>query len=235
MENIKHQHRWGFADTQFEVLPNRSVILTGSRYELSGLELPNLVPFIEDAFQIKLDLDQPKAEATPNVPKPILDEAFLNALKKVMPERLLSTDDADRLIHSHGQTTADEVYQALYDQIERVCDLVVSPEDETQAAELIKLADKFNVVLVPYGGGTSVSCALQLPQNETRMIVVIDTQRLNKVEWIDVENRKACVQAGIRGSELEKELNAQGFTCGHEPDSIEFSTLGGWRSLSQSL
>ncbi len=27
---------------------------------------------------------------------------------------------------------------------------------------------------------------------------------------------------------MEKELNSQGLTLGHEPDSWEFSTLGGW-------
>lgn len=35
-------------------------------------------------------------------------------------------------------------------------------------------------------------------------------------------------EAGIVGVDLESALNAKNFTCGHEPDSIEFSTLGGW-------
>ena len=30
--------------------------------------------------------------------------------------------------------------------------------------------------------------------------------------------------------ELESILNKEGYTCGHEPDSYEFSTLGGWIS-----
>uniref|UniRef100_F1KYD5 Alkylglycerone-phosphate synthase n=1 Tax=Ascaris suum TaxID=6253 RepID=F1KYD5_ASCSU len=34
--------------------------------------------------------------------------------------------------------------------------------------------------------------------------------------------------AGIIGQSLERQLNAKGYTCGHEPDSIEFSSLGGW-------
>lgn len=35
-------------------------------------------------------------------------------------------------------------------------------------------------------------------------------------------------QAGIVGQDLEREMRARGFTVGHEPDSYEFSTLGGW-------
>lgn len=30
------------------------------------------------------------------------------------------------------------------------------------------------------------------------------------------------------GQDLEREMRARGFTVGHEPDSYEFSTLGGW-------
>lgn len=35
-------------------------------------------------------------------------------------------------------------------------------------------------------------------------------------------------QTGIVGQDLEREMRARGFTVGHEPDSYEFSTLGGW-------
>jgi len=36
------------------------------------------------------------------------------------------------------------------------------------------------------------------------------------------------VQAGINGQQLERELSLKNFCTGHEPDSMEFSTLGGW-------
>lgn len=44
----------------------------------------------------------------------------------------------------------------------------------------------------------------------------------------------ALVEAGIIGKDLEKELSRYGVCCGHEPDSIEFSTLGGWISTKAS-
>ena len=42
------------------------------------------------------------------------------------------------------------------------------------------------------------------------------------------------MQAGITGKKLEELLLKDGLTVGHEPDSIEFSTLGGWISTNAS-
>lgn len=43
-----------------------------------------------------------------------------------------------------------------------------------------------------------------------------------------------CVEAGIVGKDLENELSKYGVMTGHEPDSVEFSTLGGWISTRAS-
>jgi alkyldihydroxyacetonephosphate synthase len=51
---------------------------------------------------------------------------------------------------------------------------------------------------------------------------------MNKMLWLDGENLAVCFEAGIVGQDLERELKLMGFTTGHEPDSMEFSTLGGW-------
>lgn len=59
-------------------------------------------------------------------------------------------------------------------------------------------------------------------------------ERMTQVLWVDKKNMIACVQAGIRGVELERQMNKFGVICGHEPDSMEFSTLGGWISTRAS-
>ena len=88
--------------------------------------------------------------------------------------------------------------------------------------------------LIPFGGGTSVSNALKIPKDENRMIVSVDTRRMNKIESVDEKNLLATVQSGILGIDLETKLQEMGYTAGHEPDSIEFSTLGGWISTNAS-
>ena len=57
---------------------------------------------------------------------------------------------------------------------------------------------------------------------------------MNSIKWIDRKNMCACVETGAVGQDLEKELANFGVTCGHEPDSVEFSSLGGWISTRAS-
>jgi alkyldihydroxyacetonephosphate synthase len=73
-----------------------------------------------------------------------------------------------------------------------------------------------------------VTDALGCPVDEERSIVSVDLSRLNRILWIDPVNLMACFQAGAVGRRLQAELAHHGFTLGHEPDSVEFSTLGGW-------
>lgn len=70
--------------------------------------------------------------------------------------------------------------------------------------------------------------------NETRSIISVDVTRMNHIKWVDKKNMTACVEAGIVGKDLENELAKYGVMCGHEPDSVEFSTLGGWISTRAS-
>ena len=100
--------------------------------------------------------------------------------------------------------------------------------------KMVDLANKHNVVLVPYGGGTNVTQALMLNPEEKRMIVSVDMTRLSKIKWVDKTNMTACIEAGIIGQDLERELKNYGVMCGHEPDSVEFSSLGGWISTRAS-
>ena len=66
------------------------------------------------------------------------------------------------------------------------------------------------------------------------MVVSVDTRRMNRVLSINRANLTATVQAGITGSRLEELLGKEGLTCGHEPDSVELSTLGGWIATNAS-
>jgi alkyldihydroxyacetonephosphate synthase len=228
-------HKWGFKDTRFILQPDRSVTVTGSRYAISGTEMPEFIPFVEEMLGVTIDPHDLKPEvADKPVPPPQNNDSFCQALQATFPGSQYSQEKLDRLLHSHGQTTVDEVYQVLYNRIERVADLVFYPESDEDVAQLITLAAAHDVCLVPFGGGTSVSCALKLPSQEKRMIVVVDMRRMNQILWLDRENYRASIQAGITGKQLEEELEKLGFTSGHEPDSLELSTLGGWIATNAS-
>jgi len=88
--------------------------------------------------------------------------------------------------------------------------------------------------IVPYGGGTSVTYGLLIPKGETRMVLSMDMHLMDKIKWVDKDNMTACIETGIQGKVLQEKLAAMGLTMGHEPDSGEFSTLGGWISTRAS-
>jgi len=228
-------HKWGFRDSEFILHSDRTITLSGDRYELCGTVMPDFIPYVEESLQIKIDPDDFMCEVEQKpVQPPQTNLDFVSAIESNFPSDRYSMDSTDRLLHSHGQTTSEEVYKILYGQIDKTIDLVFYVESEEEVIELIRLAEDHNVCLVPFGGGTSVSSALKLPDSEDRMIVAVDTRRMDKIEWINIDDGRACVQAGITGSQLEKELGNQGYMVGHEPDSIEFSTLGGWIATQAS-
>ena len=234
-KELKHRqaHRWGYMGSGFKLDPQGVFSFESDRAEyqfFSNQALPDFIPFVEEVLGISFDTTAKNQE----IPSKALTKSkrqvsFSKAIADKFPNTQISYDDLDRLVHSHGQTTTDEVYKILYQGcLPKVVDMVFYPTSQKDVLQIISLAQKHNVCLVPYGGGTSVSNALVLPTKEKRMIVSVDMRRMNRILWIDNQNMLACVQAGIVGIDLHQQLVRKGFVLGHEPDSIEFSTLGGW-------
>lgn len=218
---------WGFRDTEFQTKPNGSVVLTGNRYALSGAELPNLLPWVRDVMQIEVPIDDVHEPAyPPQIPAAKKDAKLRKALAAIVGD-CLTDDGATRLRHGHGHTL-EEMYEIRHGSLPRLPDLVVYPSDAGQVEGIVAAGAKHGASIVPYGGGTNVTDALRCDPNERRTIVSVDMRRMNRIEWVDTENMMACIQAGAVGRHIQEQLAAQGLTLGHEPDSIEFSTLGGW-------
>lgn len=159
-------------------------------------------------------------------PEPILSDEFMEGLKRLKID--YSIDGEDRLYRSHGQTLHD-IHTLREGKYKRIPDVVLWPTCHDQVVLIVKLANECNVVVIPFGGGTTVSGSVSTPQGETeRSISVLDTSQMNRLLWLDKSNLVACFESGIVGQDLERVLHEEGLTLGHEPDSHEFSTLGGW-------
>jgi alkyldihydroxyacetonephosphate synthase len=50
-----------------------------------------------------------------------------------------------------------------------------------QVDAIVRAADAHNVVIIPFGGGTTVSGAVLCPEGEKRMIVSLDTSKMNRI------------------------------------------------------
>ena len=58
--------------------------------------------------------------------------------------------------------------------------------------------------------------------------VVVDLQRLDDISEVDTKSRLVTVGAGVTGPRLRAALQKSGFLLGHEPQSHDISTVGGW-------
>lgn len=169
------------------------------------------------------------------VDPPNLNHEFMKAVDDAKCFSRRSFEKWERIMHSHGATLR-EVFALRYGKFDKYVDVVLYPGNTEHVQKIIELANTHKVIIIPYGGGTNVTQALWLTNlaREGKMIVSMDMSRMTKIIWVDKENMLACVQAGIRGQDLERDLKKYGVVSGHEPDSSEFSTLGGWLSTRAS-
>ncbi|KAF7639527.1 Alkylglycerone-phosphate synthase [Meloidogyne graminicola] len=200
--------------------------------DLNEKSLPGLRPWVEKNLGIDINYKTPSISIQSlKLPTPLLNQNLLEFLQ--LEDIYYSYSQLNRLTRSHGQTL-EEIINIRIGKIKRIPDLVVWPRTEKQILKIIEGAKKFKTLLIPIGGGTCVSQALKCPNNVQKLICSVDMEMMNSIINLDVKNMTATVQAGILGQDLEKQLNEKGFTCGHEPDSLEFSTLGGWISTRAS-
>ena len=227
-EDAERYDGWGFADTAFTVLPSGEVELAGSRYTLSGAPLPSLLPWMRDTLGVELEPRDVNPPAyPPRIPDPAAPRPLLDALAAALPSDAISQDPRERLRHGHGHTQ-EEIYAIRHGGLPRVPDVVVWPASEEQVVAVVEAAARHGACLLPFGGGTNVSEALRCPPEERRPIVSMDLRRMNRILWLDPVSRMAAIEAGAVGRTLLAQLARFGLTLGHEPDSVEFSTLGGW-------
>jgi alkyldihydroxyacetonephosphate synthase len=196
---------------------------------------PSFGPFIEK----HLGIDVGKTSTRPlafdelDVPAPQLSDDLRAALESAVGDAHVSDDPHDRVVHARGKSLRDLVRQRRGD-LGRVPDVVVRPGDETAVVEVLQAALEADAVVIPFGGGTSISGSLEAQREETRTVISVDLGRMDRLLEIDETSRLARVQAGVYGPRLEEQLNAQGWTLGHYPDSFTHSTLGGWIATRSS-
>jgi alkyldihydroxyacetonephosphate synthase len=102
--------------------------------------------------------------------------------------------------------------------------LVLSPHNHDELARLLGRLAELDVPITPYGLGSSVVGGAAA----TTGAVTVETTRMCEVLELDEVALTVTVQAGMRGSDLESFLNERGLTCGHYPQSLALSTVGGW-------
>ncbi len=196
---------------------------------------PDLGPFIERVLGLRVG---PPAAAPPRledltVPGPELPASLREALERAAGPEAVSLEVLDRVVHGRGKSLRDLIRQRRGD-FGRLPDAVVRPADERAVAAVVRAAVEADAVVIPFGGGSSISGSLEAAGDERRPVISLDVTRLDRVLAIDEASRLARVQAGVFGPSLERQLGDRGWTLGHFPDSFNHSTLGGWIATRSS-
>jgi alkyldihydroxyacetonephosphate synthase len=162
-----------------------------------------------------------------------LDDVLKSVPESRLPDNSLVTfDPEERLRHACGQSLPDWI--ALRSgRIPRFPDGVIYPKSDGDIREAINYAYEHKLILIPFGGGTSVVRHINPPKGEVP-VATIDLSQLNHLLNLDETSQLATFQAGIRGPDIENQLNKFGYTLGHFPQSFELSTLGGWIATRSS-
>src|SRR5581483_10893874 len=165
--------------------------------EFSHEDKPALGPFIAD----KIGVDVWAKSTAPlrfdelEVAEPNLPAELRADLEEAVGERFVSTDAPDRVVHGRGKSLRDLIRQRR-GELPRLPDVVVRPGSEEEVTATVQAAMRADAVLIPFGGGSSISGSLQAPDDELRPVISVDLEH------------------------LEEQLAALGFTFGHFPDSF---------------
>ncbi|MCA9536089.1 MAG: FAD-binding oxidoreductase [Myxococcales bacterium] len=157
-----------------------------------------------------------------------LDAIALPAPRVTPPASLASICDTGaeaRVRHTHGRNYPD-ILRGFRGDFAGAPDCVAFPAEEADVVRVLEWASESDVVVVPYGGGTSVVGGISA--GGAQPFVSLDLSRLDKLLEVDPVSHSARLQAGASGPRLEAQLAEHGFTLRFFPQSFEFATLGGW-------
>lgn len=220
MNGVQHQKWWGWG-------------VEGVAFNHD--DKPDFAPFVRE--KIGIDVTSPGSPppdfADLDVPAPQLPDTLYDKLTGAVGAQYVVVDDYDRVVHTYGKGLKDLV-RVRAGEFPRVPDVVLYPATEDEVRQVVDIAAEADTVLIPFGGGSNIAGCLTPEAHEKRPVMSLDMGRMNQVLEIDGASGLARIQAGVLGPDMEAQLNADGWTMGHQPDSFKHSTLGGWVATRSS-
>src|SRR5215468_5750242 len=101
--------------------------------------------------------------------------------------------------------------------------VVVLPASRAEVAEVVRLAHREGLPIVPRGSGTGLSGgALPVPGG-----VLLGLSRMKRIVEIDFDNQWMRVEPGVINLEISKRLASRGYYYAPDPSSQQVCTIGG--------
>jgi glycolate oxidase len=141
--------------------------------------------------------------------------AVLTALKNIVSDKFIISDDDRRAPYAH-----DEVTDSRYHSMPEV---VVLPENAGQVAEIIKLANKELIPVVPRGAGTGLACGAVPIYGG----IVLSLERMNKILEVNANSLYMVVEPGVRTDAVQVAAKKENLFYAGDPCSGDSCFIGG--------
>ena len=210
--------RWG--DPEFVKYPKESLYkMMKEKFKMTDDDFKS--------YAGDIGMDPVKLDAPCN-----LEQKHLDAFVEILGKDNVTTKDYPRLAVAYGKTGYDAA-RLRQRQIDSLPDVVLYPGTTEEVEKIVAYCTEQKIPLYVYGGGSSVTRGVE----PTKGGVSLDMRkRFNKVLSFNEVDQTITVQSGISGPQLEEALNnapqlygaKRAYTCGHFPQSFEYSSVGGW-------
>ncbi|KYZ75002.1 FAD-binding protein [Anaerosporomusa subterranea] len=142
-------------------------------------------------------------------------QTILDQLKLIVGDRYVFTDAEKMEPYAH-----DEVTDSRYHHMPEV---VVLPDAAEQVAEILKLANRELIPIVPRGAGTGLACGA-VPIDGG---IVLSLERMNRVLEINDECLYMIVEPGVRTDDVQKAAKTHELFYAGDPCSGDSCFIGG--------
>ncbi len=161
-----------------------------------------------------------------------LTERQIAEFVRILGKEFVRTDDYSRLSVAYGKTMYD-ILRLRNKRVDHVPDAVLYPDTKEQIEQIVSFCTQEKIPVYVYGGGSSVTRGVECVKGGVSLDMRL---RFNKVITFNEIDQTITVQAGMSGPKLEETLNnaqknfgaKRAYTCGHFPQSFEYSSVGGW-------
>ncbi|MEY8297385.1 MAG: FAD-binding oxidoreductase [Emergencia timonensis] len=161
-----------------------------------------------------------------------LEEKHITKFREICGDEFVRTDNYARLSVAYGKTMYD-IMRLRNKIVENVPDVVAYPDTKEQVEQIVAYCQQEKIPVYVYGGGSSVTRGVECMKGGISLDMRL---RFDKVIEFNEKDQTITVQAGMSGPQLEKVLNnamelfgaKRAYTCGHFPQSFEYSSVGGW-------
>lgn len=166
-----------------------------------------------------------------NIPTKLTKEQ-LKVFAGIVGSDNLKTEVYHRLRVSYGKTMIDAM-RLRKGIIENIPEAVLYPSNKKQIEDIVTYCTTQNIAVYCKAGGSTVTRGMEAMKGGITLDLAIN---FNKVISFNEKNQSITVESGMQGPQLEAVLNnapeklgaKNRYTCGHFPQSFEYSGVGGW-------